>query len=215
MWTVWIPGTEDYVPVTSFGDHVVAANKCFFGTGSRPQDDCGEATDSGAPIVAFCFFILFNVAYNMLMLYIFKAGSSALFVVASAARLPLVDIMLMFGFLAGPAQAAFTVFDGFALIALILAITTYNLHPEIKPAAADAAALLQAAGKPGRAGDRRQLLGSSAADSDEDDTRGNNGHPGETPGGMSLAPMTRDNDYGSMNEARGGSETRQARTGSA
>lgn len=197
MWTVWIPGTEDFVPVSSFGDHVAAANKCFFGTPSREGDDCGAASDSGAPVVAFCFFILFNVAYNMLMLYIFKAGSSVLFVVASAARLPLVDIMLMFGFLAGPAQADFTIFDGFALVALILAITTYNLHPEIKPDTVSVS-VLTGKGLGGSSGDKRQLLGSRALDSDEDSDSVAGGHPGETPGGMSLAPMPREAGYGSM-----------------
>ncbi len=196
MWTVWIPGTEDYIPPSEFGNHVQAANKCFFGVTSRPQDDCGQASDSGAPIVAFCFFILFNVAYNMLMLYIFKAGSSVLFVVASAARLPLVDILLMFGFLAGPAQATFTVFDGFALVALVLAITTYNLNPEIKPAVVNVPALAVSTQK---SSDQRQLLGAAGTDSDEDIDGKHPGHPGETPGGMSLAPMGRTGgDYGSM-----------------
>lgn len=200
MWTVWIPGTEDYVPVSSFGDHVVAANKCFFGTPSSESDDCGSTSGSGAPVVAFCFFIIFNVAYNMLMLYIFKAGSSVLFVVASAARLPLVDILLMFGFLAGPAKASFTVFDGFALMALILAITTYNLQPEIKPDTASVAALVSSGAR--NSGDKCKLLDGEARCSDEDTHTMTGGHPGETPGGMSLAPLSRDADYGSMQPSR-------------
>ena len=43
-----------------------------------------------------------------LMLYVFKRGSSVLFVIASAVRLPLVDLLLLSTFIAGRAHERFT-----------------------------------------------------------------------------------------------------------
>lgn len=67
------------------------------------------------------------------MLYIFKHGSSVLFVVASAVRLPLVDALNSWKWLAGPAQEAYHKEDTFALIILIVAIVVYYSEPEENP----------------------------------------------------------------------------------
>jgi hypothetical protein len=54
------------------------------------------------------------------MLYIFKRGSSVLFVIASAIRLPLVDFFLLIPWLAGEArQKHISVYDWFALFAIV------------------------------------------------------------------------------------------------
>lgn len=66
------------------------------------------------------------------MLYVFKTGSSVLFVIASACRLPLVDLFCMSRALAGRAQQQFTVYDGFALFILVLAIYIYYSEPELQ-----------------------------------------------------------------------------------
>jgi hypothetical protein len=57
---------------------------------------------------------------------VFKKGSSVLFVVASAVGLPLVDILYMWPLLAGQAYEVFTVYDGFALFVLVMAILTVS-----------------------------------------------------------------------------------------
>lgn len=64
------------------------------------------------------------------MLVVFKSGSSVLFVIASAVRLPLVDLMLLSSFIAGNATETFTLYDGFALFALVMAISVYYSEPE-------------------------------------------------------------------------------------
>ena len=89
--------------------------------------DCG-AVDN--PIYVFSVFIIFNITYNMLMLYVFKHGSSVLFVIANAVRLPLVDVLLMSGFIAGKSASSFTEYDGYALVALVLAIVVYYAEKE-------------------------------------------------------------------------------------
>ena len=91
----------------------------------------GSGEHGVAPIWLFFFFIVFNISYNMLMLFIFRQGSSVLFVVAATVRLPLVDLLLMWRFVSGPAYSKFTLFDGFALFALIVGIVTYQSEPEI------------------------------------------------------------------------------------
>lgn len=67
------------------------------------------------------------------MLYIFKHGSSVLFVVASAVRLPLVDALNSWKWIAGPAQEAYRQEDTFALIILIVAIVVYYSEEEENP----------------------------------------------------------------------------------
>lgn len=84
------------------------------------------------PAQTFLFFIAANITYNQCMLYVFKTGSSVLFVIASACRLPLVDLFCMSHALAGRAQQEFTVYDGFALFILVLAIYIYYSEPELQ-----------------------------------------------------------------------------------
>eukprot|EP00947_MAST-08B_sp_MAST-8B-sp1_P003513 g3513.t1 len=90
--------------------------------------DCGLET----PLYIFLAFIVFNITYNMLMLYVFKHGSSTLFVIANAVRLPLVDLLLMWPAVAGASSEMFTHYDGFALVMLVLAIVVYYAQKEGK-----------------------------------------------------------------------------------
>lgn len=65
------------------------------------------------------------------MLYIFKEGSSVLFVVSSAVCLPLTDLLYMIPALAGPeAQQSFTIYDGFALFVLVMGLLVYHSEKE-------------------------------------------------------------------------------------
>ena len=67
------------------------------------------------------------------MLVVFKDGSSVLAVVACTIRLPLVDILLLWPFLAGVAYVpSITVYDWCALVALILGTSIYKYVPEGK-----------------------------------------------------------------------------------
>lgn len=127
--TIALAFTPDTMPLSDLPGYIVDANKCFFGYNAQKGDKCADPI-SGVPVVVFCFFIVFNLTYNQLMLYVFKRGSSVLFVVASAVRLPLVDLLLMSGFIAGRAKEQFSLYDGFSLFALVLAIVTYYSEKE-------------------------------------------------------------------------------------
>ncbi|RLO03141.1 hypothetical protein DYB28_013253, partial [Aphanomyces astaci] len=66
-----------------------------------------------------------------LMMFVFKEGSSVLFVISSAVCLPLTDILYMVPALAGPLAAQkFTIFDGFALFIIILGMVVYHSEKE-------------------------------------------------------------------------------------
>lgn len=125
-----LPFSPDHIDLGQLPQYVADATTCFLGSSVKAGDHCTDEEVSALAI--FCVFLVFNIAYNLLALAVMQEGSSALFVVASAVRLPLVDILLLWPWLAGLAAAAFTVFDGFALVALLLAIYLYNADPETK-----------------------------------------------------------------------------------
>ena len=123
-----LPFSPDHVDLANLPQYVADATGCFLGTSVRAGDACEDEAVSA--LALFCVFLVFNVSYNLLSLAVMQEGSSALFVVASAVRLPLVDILLLWPWLAGLATASFTIYDGFALAALLLAIYLYNADPE-------------------------------------------------------------------------------------
>ena len=118
------PSSVPTPPGTPTHPHTHKANTCFLGgvvtidgvgpsscvqyggvngTNATCTVDCGAGDN---PIYIFSVFIVFNITYNMLMLYVFKHGSSVLFVIANAVRLPLVDVLLMSSFIAGKSASS-------------------------------------------------------------------------------------------------------------
>jgi hypothetical protein len=128
--TVFIPwpAPAEVIAPNTFGTYVVNSSKCFF-TGENPvpgsPDDCESAW------IIFILYLVFNITFNQLMLVVFKKGSSVLAVIGSTLRLPLVDLLLLWRFLAGPATiAAFTQWDGYALVMIIVGIVLYKMKEE-------------------------------------------------------------------------------------
>eukprot|EP00128_Syssomonas_multiformis_P005614 Colp12_sorted_trinity150504_noHs@32929 len=119
-----LSGGEPIAPA-ELGTYLQHASKCFFGTGSLPGDEACNET----PIV-FVIFLVFNIAYNILMLMVFKLGSATLAVVASALRVALSDVGFQWKFLSGPAYKDLTWYDGVALVILIGGLFAYRLRPE-------------------------------------------------------------------------------------
>lgn len=139
----------------TWGTYMRGASTCFIGgtvemPGFSTKDDCdhGDFNEidgtcrldcsgsrgggSMSPVEIFMIFIVFNITYNYLMLRIFKVGSSVLFVVANAVRLPVVSIFLTFKFLAASATQSFTCYDGFALVMLLIGTYVYNSQKEVE-----------------------------------------------------------------------------------
>ncbi|KAG7400015.1 hypothetical protein PHYBOEH_007083 [Phytophthora boehmeriae] len=130
IWTVRIKAFSDPpVPWGDFPSYVVKAHECFMGNEVELNGKV-LACDSGV-LEVFLVFIIFNTMYNQLMLYIFKEGSSVLFVVSSAVGLPLTDLLYMFPLLTGKfAGQAFTIYDGFALFVLVMGLLVYHSEKE-------------------------------------------------------------------------------------
>ncbi|RQM14597.1 hypothetical protein DD237_004417 [Peronospora effusa] len=130
IWTVRITAFSDPpVPWADFPSYVVKAHQCFIGNEVELNGKV-LACDSGV-LEVFLVFIVFNTIYNQLMLYIFKEGSSVLFVVSSAVGLPLTDLLYMLPFLTGKfAGQAFTIYDGFALFVLVMGLLVYHSEKE-------------------------------------------------------------------------------------
>ena len=136
IWTVGIPAFVDpspTIPMSLFGQYILNGIICFFGytavdvTNTLPNHDipCNQGI-----LLVFGLFIFFNVLFNMLMLYTFKSGSSVLFVISSAIALPLSDILYTFPAIAGSAVLPFTVYDGVALLVLVLSMSIYYSKKE-------------------------------------------------------------------------------------
>jgi hypothetical protein len=131
MPTVFIPFPDaDVINPSDLGQYLSDASTCFFlGRNPRP----GSPDQCEGLFFLFLLFLAFNVAFNQLMLIVFKRGSSVLAVISGTARLPLVDILLLWGFLAGAAKISnITVFDIIALIVIICGIVSYKWHSEVK-----------------------------------------------------------------------------------
>jgi hypothetical protein len=131
MPTVFIPWPlGDVIHPNELGRYLSDASTCFF-LGKNPRP--GSPDDCGGVFWVFVVYLAFNVAFNQLMLVVFKKGSSVLAVISSTARLPLVDVLLLWGFLAGAAKiTAITAYDAFALLIIIAGIVSYKWRSEVK-----------------------------------------------------------------------------------
>lgn len=130
IWTIRIKAFSDPpVPWSDFTSYVAKAHQCFLGEAVEFNGH-QLACDAGTFHV-FLVYIVFNMVYNQLMLYIFKEGSSVLFVVSSAVCLPLTDLLYMIPFLTGEfAGQKFTIYDGFALFVLVMGLLVYHSEKE-------------------------------------------------------------------------------------
>lgn len=133
IWTISVPAFQDPpIHLSVLPKYLVNAWNCFFGYEVNNTITGDLELCDGNIAITFLFFIVFNIVYNMLMLYIFKGGSSVLFVVSSAVCLPLADVLYNIPLIAGSAYEAFTIYDGFALFVLVMAILTYYSEKEVR-----------------------------------------------------------------------------------
>ncbi|ETV74621.1 hypothetical protein, variant 1 [Aphanomyces astaci] len=130
VWTIQVPAFNNPpVVLRDFPTYAIAAHECFLGNSVTFHDKL-LLCDQGIFTQVLIFFA-FNLAFNQLMLYIFKEGSSVLFVVSSAICLPLTDVLYMFPLLTGTKAAqAFTLHDGFAIFVLVMGMLVYHAEKE-------------------------------------------------------------------------------------
>ncbi|KAH9104213.1 hypothetical protein LEN26_015090 [Aphanomyces euteiches] len=129
-WTIRIEAfSNPTVAWKDFPSYIASAQNCFFG---HPTTFNGVYSECGGDILFTYFqYITFNIVFNMLMMYVFREGSSVIYVVTSAVCLPLTDVLYMIPALAGPlATQKFTIFDGFALFVIVLGMVVYQFEKE-------------------------------------------------------------------------------------
>lgn len=81
-------------------------------------------------LMVFIRYIIVNILFNLLMLVVFKNGSSSFAMIASAIRLPLVDVLLLWPAIAGEARDSIPTWSWVALVFLIAGLVVYRLNPE-------------------------------------------------------------------------------------
>ncbi|OQS06892.1 Drug/Metabolite Transporter (DMT) Superfamily [Thraustotheca clavata] len=132
MWTIQFPAFCDPpIEWSSFPHYLAAGHNCFIGNDVVLNDH--PIPCNNGVLTQFLLFILFNLVYNQLMLYVFKEGSSVLFVISSAICLPLTDVLYMFPIITGnKATQSFTLYDAFALFVLVIGILVYHSEKETR-----------------------------------------------------------------------------------
>lgn len=129
-WTVFLPfpSPAKHIHPSDFLDYLADAILCFFGyTDSNPSDE----TCSFSWLI-FAVFILFNIAFNVLIFYVMQRGSATLAVIASTTTLALTSLGYHIPLLAGEAKVgAFNVYGVIALVVIIIAVFVYKIQDEI------------------------------------------------------------------------------------
>ena len=109
---------------SELGHYLGDGSTCFFGINVAGSSNCGEI-----PYV-FIVFLAFNVLFNILLLMVFKHGSSTLAVVASALRVALSAFGFNIPFLAGAAFQKVDVYQIVSLFVLVLGLVFYQWNKE-------------------------------------------------------------------------------------
>jgi drug/metabolite transporter (DMT)-like permease len=124
---VFLPLPKPYTSITikELPGHLWNGMKCTVGINTLPGDQCDYF------YLVLLVFLVFNLLFNYLMLYVFKYGSSTLAVVAGAARLALSNLGFLIPILAGEAtQKKLSLIDIEALVILIVGIIVYSITRE-------------------------------------------------------------------------------------
>lgn len=129
-WTVFLPfpAPAKSISPREFPQYMVDATMCFFGsTDADPSDEACQFA-----WIVFGFFIVFNIAFNVLIFYVMQRGSATLAVIASTSTLALTSLGYHIPLLAGEAKVgAFNIYGVISLIVIIIAILVYKIHNEI------------------------------------------------------------------------------------
>jgi hypothetical protein len=120
-----LPAPYESLRIKEVPMNVWRGMKCTVGINSVPSDKCGYFW------AVLLVFLCFNLAFNYLMLYVMKYGSSTLAVVAATARIAISNVAFLIPFVAGEAvQRRLTYFDIMALIILLAGVVLYSVTKE-------------------------------------------------------------------------------------
>jgi hypothetical protein len=115
-------------------ENLWAGIKCWWGidtyaekTGTFCKDNCALF----GPLYVWLYF-LFNLAYNIFIIFILKYGGATLFFVASVLLLPLLNAAFSLPFIPKIAQQPFTWENETALVIIIIGLIIYRFWPQLE-----------------------------------------------------------------------------------
>jgi hypothetical protein len=109
------------ISISDIPQNFVDGGKCWMlGENSQPDDDCAKSLQYVST------YMLFNVAYNILLVLILKFGSATLMFVASAVVIPLANICFTFKFIMGDYATPLRVTDIVGLVVILLGLGLYR-----------------------------------------------------------------------------------------
>jgi len=123
-----LPG-QDLSPGETF-QALADTVSCLSGNVPHPGDE--SCATSPAPMVWFGVYLIFNLSFNVLMLWLTKHLSAAWATLATVLCLDLTNIFGMLPFLAGGGAEAMTLNDWLATILASIALWVYNMEAEVR-----------------------------------------------------------------------------------
>lgn len=133
IWTLWIPlpGQVTIAP----GKTVEALSdtwSCMLGNVPHPGDESCASAHDFPPIFWFVLYLMFNLSFNVLLLWLTKHISATWAQIATVLCLDLTNIFGQFRFIAGGGAQIMTMSDWLATVLASLSLWIYNLEPERK-----------------------------------------------------------------------------------
>jgi len=169
-WTVFVPmpSPATHIRLREFPRYMLDSSMCFLGLVDQNPNISDACTDTWA---VFAVFIVFNVIFNVLMLYVFRNGSAVLAIVVGTSTLTLTNLTYHVSTIAGEAyDGQFSPFNLAALGVILVGIVVYNVRPERTARPVDDAAAAAAVFVQGTQNDEAALL-DRAIDSDDSDSQ--------------------------------------------
>jgi len=93
---------------------------CFLGENPRPTDNCEGA------FWLFNFYVLINLAYNILLMRMTKEGSAILLTISGAIGMPITNLAFSIKAIMGDEVEPFTIYDFGGLILVCVGFLTYS-----------------------------------------------------------------------------------------
>jgi len=133
FWTLWIPypGVHHLTPGGTF-EAIGDTLQCFIGNIPHPGDEaCGQ--EGGPAIKWFGIYLIFNLTFNVCLLWLTKQMSAVWAQIATTLCLALTNIFSQWQFMVGDSAQLMTLCQWLGTLMAAVALWTYNLEAEIIP----------------------------------------------------------------------------------
>merc|ERR1712048_77032 len=128
----WIPlpGQPTVTPGDFFGSEIGNTLTCMSGVSAQPGDETCEIQPP--PYFWIILYLIFNITFNMAMLWLVKRVSAVWAQIATVVCLGLVNVFSSFSFIMGDSANPLAPTDWVGVVIVCMALGVYNYLPEIK-----------------------------------------------------------------------------------